>query len=207
MEKKNGEIELFRFIFACCVLCYHLYFDYFKSGWIGVEFFFIVSGILLARSISKQNISKSDAPDFYFNFIKNKILVFYPYYFTIQVFYLIYVIIINDFTRIEVIKKCLAIIPNLLLIEYSGLSSVGMYYFGSWFLSCLILSLCILLPLLLKNYKWSANIAFPLIGIFGLGFIYKNYGTIFVIDQRIFDTIYAGILRGISEIAIGVWGG
>ena len=56
-KRKNGLIELYRFIFALNVVKNHGFFPgnipYFSPGRISVEFFFILSGFLLLRSLDK----------------------------------------------------------------------------------------------------------------------------------------------------------
>lgn len=60
-KKINGEIELLRFVFAIGVVLVHsrnLFGEewrYFLKGSFGVEFFFIVTGFFLAKSVSKKN--------------------------------------------------------------------------------------------------------------------------------------------------------
>lgn len=60
-KKINGEIELLRFVFAIGVVLVHsknLFgeeWKYFLKGSFGVEFFFIVTGFFLAKSVSKIN--------------------------------------------------------------------------------------------------------------------------------------------------------
>lgn len=58
MNKRNSLIELFRFIFAMNVVKGHGYFPidvpYFGPARISVEFFFVLSGFLLMRSIAKH---------------------------------------------------------------------------------------------------------------------------------------------------------
>lgn len=71
-KQKNGTIELMRFIFTSCILFFHISgmlwnrkkvimpltsFDimFFRNGAIRVEFFFIVSGYLLAAACFKKN--------------------------------------------------------------------------------------------------------------------------------------------------------
>ena len=60
--KRNGTIELWRFIFSLLIVMFHSnyipsYFsgdyNWIKSQSIGVEFFFIVSGFLMAKSAQK----------------------------------------------------------------------------------------------------------------------------------------------------------
>ena len=57
MKRRNSLIELFRFIFAMNVVKNHGYFPYqgpyFGPGRISVEFFFILTGFLLVRSVDK----------------------------------------------------------------------------------------------------------------------------------------------------------
>lgn len=62
---KNGKVELLRFFFCIAVLLFHeqkyilgeaslehgVHFALFPHGSIGVEFFFVLSGVLMAKSI------------------------------------------------------------------------------------------------------------------------------------------------------------
>ncbi len=61
---RNGLIELYRFLFAMWVVWYHGFFafknQFFNHGYIAVEFFFILSGFYIIKSIDKQ----SDKPFF-----------------------------------------------------------------------------------------------------------------------------------------------
>ncbi len=57
VKVKNSLIELFRFLFALWVLYYHDYVPYkgemFGQGYLAVEFFFVLSGFFLMRSMEK----------------------------------------------------------------------------------------------------------------------------------------------------------
>lgn len=57
IKVKNSLIELFRFLFALWVLYYHSFVPYkgemFGQGYLAVEFFFVLSGFFLMRSIDK----------------------------------------------------------------------------------------------------------------------------------------------------------
>ena len=56
-KNKNSLIELMRFLFALWVLYYHSYVPFksnmFSDGFLAVEFFFVLSGFYLVRSIDK----------------------------------------------------------------------------------------------------------------------------------------------------------
>ena len=72
---KNGKIEFFRFVFSIYVVLFHIEkgfsglpkygktvdFSFFAHGSISVEFFFLVSGFLMAKSIYKK-ISTAEEP-------------------------------------------------------------------------------------------------------------------------------------------------
>ena len=64
MDRRNGKIELMRFVFCMCVLFFHFngdfwrggkmlteHISFFASGYYGVEYFFPLSGFLTAKSV------------------------------------------------------------------------------------------------------------------------------------------------------------
>ena len=56
---RNSLIELYRFIFALWVMYYHGYFflpkhQLFRGGYLGVDFFFILTGLFLFNSITRS---------------------------------------------------------------------------------------------------------------------------------------------------------
>ena len=59
-SSRNSLLEVYRFIFAIWVMYHHGYFfvpkgTYFFNGYISVEFFFILSGFFLIKSIKKES--------------------------------------------------------------------------------------------------------------------------------------------------------
>lgn len=62
MKKRNGSIELYRFLFALVIMVRHIkplfvsngYNRLFGRGALGVEFFFIVSGYLMAKNAAAR---------------------------------------------------------------------------------------------------------------------------------------------------------
>ncbi|HCA56040.1 MAG TPA: hypothetical protein DEO95_11320, partial [Ruminococcaceae bacterium] len=60
---RNGKIDLLKFLFSIMVIIFHfgkgLYnYDLFTKGYIAVEFFFITSGFLFAKSLAKYPYQK-----------------------------------------------------------------------------------------------------------------------------------------------------
>ena len=52
-KERNGNIELLRFVFCVMMVLYHAW--YVRRGYIGVEFFFMVTGYFLAEKICRLN--------------------------------------------------------------------------------------------------------------------------------------------------------
>ena len=91
--KKNGKIEVLRFLFCLSILCYHISSDYperafmltrnlnfFYEGRIGVEFFFLTTGYLTASKIFR---TKDDGVNVFVStarFIWGKIRVVLPFH-------------------------------------------------------------------------------------------------------------------------------
>lgn len=60
MKNKNNIVELMRFLFSILVVGYHVQMSinnsensFFENGAVAVEFFFLISGYFMARSIEK----------------------------------------------------------------------------------------------------------------------------------------------------------
>ena len=99
-NNKNSLIELMRFLFALWVLYYHSFVPFksglFSDGFLAVEFFFVLSGFYLVRSIDKyiDKPLKIGLPEFLKHrfsaiaipFLINEVFVIY-YSFAIEISY------------------------------------------------------------------------------------------------------------------------
>jgi peptidoglycan/LPS O-acetylase OafA/YrhL len=70
MKQKNGKIEIMRFIFSVIIILFHCHrsigfhhlvigqsrIPVLNRGYFGVEFFFVISGLLMAKSIHNCQI-------------------------------------------------------------------------------------------------------------------------------------------------------
>lgn len=210
-QKRNGEIDFFRFVFALCIMLHHFNISYnfgrFKNGSIGVEFFFIVTGVLMAKSAKSVKIEKNLIPNYTYSFMKRKICVFYPYFISVILLNMVFLrILVNKNSFFDVVKNIIRGIPTYFLFHMNGIMYNGnMELGGGWYLSAMVLALFFLYPILLYNYEWATKIIFPIIGITGLGILFINFGSIIVVKQTLFMVGTGGVLRAISEIALGAW--
>ena len=213
---RNGEIDFLRFVFATVVVLFHFnatyHYGHFYNGAVGVEFFFLVSGVLMARKADLLYKSAAPAPHRGNNipeqtceFLKGKLGVFYTYLLVCAVFQLIFRRILLERWNLAVTcREIIKSIPSFLMINMAGMyTNGGAEIGGSWYLSAMILGMLLLFPLLLLNYEWAAKIIMPIIGIFGLGYVYLSCAHIMAVDGRA-GIFYGGMLRGTGELAIGV---
>lgn len=85
--QKNGELEFFRFLFSIIIVLHHSRYlvgdknCVLLGGALAVEFFFILSGCLMAQSIEEERIHHADTSYIgkdTFLFLKRKVKGFFP---------------------------------------------------------------------------------------------------------------------------------
>lgn len=215
-KKFNSETELLRFLFACGILSYHYVMSSggfesifgFKYGYYGVEFFFIITGILMARTADKirstgEQINSDTVGPLTKTFLLNKIKVFLPYMFIAIVIYVALYAIFYGFNW-EFIREVIEQIPNYMLLTVGGFSVNGFLAISVlWYLSAMIIGLLILFPIYILHPNLSKFVIFPLIAIFSLGYLFMEWGSVAWPNQWVGIT-NAGLLRGLGEMALGV---
>lgn len=205
---RNGEIDILRFVFAMTIVIYHFSTNFgtigwYKGGGIGVEVFFILTGVLMAKHSQKVPLERGQIPHNTYLFLKRKIGSFYPYYISAMLVHLIlYDVLLEHNTFKRVVDKIIYGVPNLLLIQNSGIVyQGGMDIGGSWFLSAMIMALFILYPILLYGRENATKIIFAIIGVIGFGFLYGTDGVTVSWGRNL-----SRMFRAVSEISLGAWG-
>lgn len=185
LKVRNGKIELFRFIFCVLIIFHHLdtvlfgkdnevkffnQFDFFKEGRIGVEFFFIVSGFLMAKTAfkivssgNKNSLSKNT-----FQFMYRKYIGIFPY----QVFTFIIAVSLyfkfNEGEVIERIESFISFLPQLFFLQKTGIHTEKLLSVH-WYISAMLIVMFILFPILLKHYKNFSRIIAPILAVMIIG--------------------------------------
>lgn len=206
-KSKNLVIELYRFLFTCIIYIYHFrtYSEIqkmkgnFSGGYLGVEFFFLISGFYLMKSITKKrNQEKKGFINDGIAFLKKRIQRLYPEY-IVSICLLIIVSFIGsrgDFTVFYLIKDGF---PDLICVQAFFVNKKINSLL--WFVSVLIwgsLLIKIVLSLIsVRNYLIVANFfsfVFFIYAFLEIGFLDLTQNKYFYLD---------GFLRGFSELIIG----
>ena len=212
IKKKNSEFELLRFLFAFLIMSHHFgtWAGYegltiFKYGNIGVEFFFILSGLLMAKSafktVSKNAVDVNNIGTLTFQYLISKIKVFLPYL-IIAILLPITTFILLDGLTATLLEDIVDQLPNYFLLMESGIWVDNRLIVGvTWYLSSMIIAMLILYPLLIYRFNLSKYVLFPLIFLFSIGYLVETDSILSTLGWTGFAV--GGLLRGIGEIALG----
>lgn len=208
MEKKhNGVISFWKFMFCLMIVIYHgnIFSNNINDniilsmGSIGVEFFFLVSGYLMAKSA----LTKKDTKTFKdlgletIQFIWKKFKVFFPYLLICFICGLIVKGVYDNLT----IKDYVLSIFDLFLLRMAGFRETVVNG-ATWYISAMLICMLVIYPLI-RKYKYNfIYIACPLIILFLCGWLNQNYGSLRAPDLWIGFT-YKGVIRAFIELCLG----
>lgn len=205
MKKHNGIIGFWKFAFCLLILIYHA--NIFKSGnetilfskgSIGVEFFFLVSGFLLAKSVFNKKEQKEESlGKETILFIYKKIKRFFPYILVCFIGGLIVKTIYSDMT----IRDYVLSIWELFFLRMAGFRTTVVNG-AAWYISAMLLAMLILYPLLRKFKKNFIYLGAPIIVIFLAGILNNNYFSLRVPDEWL-GFFYKGFIRAFMELSLG----
>ncbi len=199
---RNGEVELFRFIFAIFVVMSHIPLDgFFRYGGIAVEFFFLVTGYLTMQSITKaKEMNKPEMGIFHFLF--KKIKAFYPELCVATLVAIAVSYACLPITEALQLKAQNTIFNSFLLLRMTGLTPHYIDFNGpTWFLSSMIFALLIVYPLL---QKYGTHSLLLLLAIGVAGYLCTDHGRLTSVYKWIGFT-REGNLRAFAELLLGAF--
>lgn len=173
------------------------------GGYIGVEFFGIVSGFLMCSGIKFLG---GDVLESSKKFLIHKIYRVFPLYAVSSVFALIIrQIYLGRIGILSRIKDVINHLPECFLLQSFGLSNFCGYYNGAtWYLDAMLLCMFLLYPLLLKYYKGISYISFPLsLAIIGSLIQYK--GGIALTNTSTSEWLLLGNFRIMADMLMGIF--
>lgn len=188
---------------------------FFYKGYIGVEFFFVVSGFLMAKSIVTQtasvaqaaSVSESSSGTYSLaGFMWQKIKAILPYH--VLAWFAMFVICITTNkswgTKNFFIKYLLDKLPGLFLIERWGFDTKSLNGV-QWYLSAMLVAMALIYPLFRKSPDKYRKTAAPIIALAVLGWLVHDYGTFGNVKEWT-PIGYKCVWRAIGELNLGIFG-
>lgn len=215
MKKRNGNIELMRLVFCVIVILFHCRnaieiklpepFEFFSEGKIGVEFFFLVSGWLLAKNAKKHYVTNNIAVDTQ-RFLFKKLRSVLPYHVTVYAVCLaVSFALKTEYTAKDSFLSVIDTLPNFFFIQNSGVHKRTLIT-PEWYVAAMLLMMAIIYPLVLKYRERFTRLACPLIVIFSIGYMIHSQGKLGGVERWVFGgTFPKGYLRAFCEICGGAF--
>lgn len=208
--KRNGAVDFWKFIFSCVILCFHsLYFAgkeryLFLDGANMVEFFFLVSGFLMASSVMKRTGDTLKEPVWKstWQFLFHKIKSMCPeYYVAWAVSFVIKQTAGGILPLRKIAKHGLECIWELFFLRMAGFDDYNANG-ATWYISAMLCAMLLLLPLFYKNKERFLFLTAPLLSIGITGYLYTVSKTLRG-NTDWMGLCMRGLLRAISVLCIG----
>ncbi len=209
-KKFNPEVDLVKFFFSVIVVLYHSkYIDaigseaFFPYGFNAVEFFFMVSGFLMAKSSLKYDATKLGKSTF--DFVIGKIKSIYPYFFfaflTAFVVRQVIFFLSGEQTIVDLCKDAVASVGEAMFLMKSGIEFGKIYNGPTWYIGAMLFAMAIIFPILLKHRDWFLNIGSLVIAIFMYALAYQEKHTLNYLDWSGWTTM--SVIRAIAGVSLG----
>lgn len=202
-KKHNGIISLWKFLFCIMIVIYHGSVlakkgDYviLSRGSIGVEFFFLVSGYLMANSALNKKENDSIGKET-INFVLKKYKTFLPYTILAGLLAITILLCIGQM-RME---KFVYSIFDMLLLNMSGIKTFSVNG-PIWYISSMLICMLIIYPLIRKYKENFLYIAVPIIVLLGFGYLSYTCNNLRDPNQWIIFT-FKGNIRAFIELCLG----
>lgn len=207
--QRNCIIDLMRFVMTLSVVMVHLVSTYMKNelfilrgGSIAVEFFFILSGLLLAASAERADRSLAVWQSTW-KTMKGKVSSIYPMWILSFVLRIVCQLIAGSYPADKVAGVVSESTSTLLMLTQLGLHDSPAVIIYSWYIPVMLLCTLILYPILFTCRKGFTYTACPLIVLLGCTYLAGSTGSHFTRDAWL-DFTFSATVRGLCDMCLGV---
>lgn len=205
----GNAIEFWRIIFTLMIVLQHLTTFYPKfletyslvGGWyVGVEFFFIVSGYLLAKKSKEHNMTA-------LQYQVNRFRRLYPMYilaFTVSFLFMNVCVEHNSITII--VYNLLHNADEVLMLQLFGTNKIVVYNIVTWYISAMFIAGYIVYWLVINHRKSFVEFIAPLSVMVIYSYHYRVYGSSmqwYITNELFLNT---GLTRAFAGMSLGVIG-
>lgn len=208
-ENRNYIIDLLRFLFSIMIVFHHAEnltggYSYAPSGYLGVEFFFMVTGFYMMASVEKalsaRSIDSIDVGKETRKFVSHKFFKIFPY---LLVSVAVSITVLYIWGGQRDLKYMLQYsMADLFMLQMAGFPDacpIG----TTWYLSAMILALLILYPLALSKKSMYINVIAPYGSLMIIGYITLTCGSVGSEPGIWLGLFSKGYMRSLAEISIG----
>lgn len=216
-KERNYELDFLKLVFAILVFIYHcrlfipednkLRENMSNLGSVCVHFFFVVSGMLMAYSLSKQNISANYGKAS-INFVLKKFKsMAWPLITSITIYVIMWTLLecINGKTRTisGVVDQFIKAIPELFMVKETGM--IINFNGPTWYISAMLLCMLPLVYMLYRKRDFTLYVFAPLAATFILGYMCKKYTKFAFFNYETLDIFFlGGIYRAMCGLCFGI---
>ena len=198
---KNNRIQFWRVVFTYLIALYHLNkeFNITTSWYIGVEFFFILSGYLLMKKAEKSNESAA-------KYTLDKVQRFFPH--CLFAFFIAFggYGFLHGYTLKEWGVNFLNSLTEIFLIHEIGLNYDPSSKMNSvtWYISVLLIVGYFMWYMVKNHKKVYVEVIAPFLVLFIYAYLYRTYGNLSKQGETIGFWLNSEMLRGIAAMNCGV---
>ena len=218
-KRRSSSIELCRFLFSLAVVLFHAQdsflshvvdpyvarFTLFAHGNCAVEFFFLVSGYLMAASVGRkaEPTSGEELARDTQSFVLGKARSVWPYHVPLFVTSLITAALVMGLGVAGTAEYALRSIPSFFFLQMLGFKG-GNPNSVEWYISAMLIVMAVLYPMLRRHYHMFKKVVAPLLSLAVLGWLFRESGQLTGVSAWCGIT-YRSVLRALAEIALGIW--
>lgn len=206
--KRNGAVDFWKFLYAAVIMCFHsLYFAgsekyYFYDGANMVEYFFLVSGFLMAASVLKSDPANTPVWKNTWQFLFHKIRSLCPEYYVAWAISFIMKQTAGGLLPLrKICKHAVQCIWELLFLRMAGFNDYNANG-ATWYISAMLFAMLLLLPFFYKFRENFLHLFAPVICLVTLGYLYNVGGTLRG-NTDWMGFCYKGLLRAIGVLCLG----
>lgn len=208
-NSRNGSIDLMKFVFTLVIMLFHTN-KLFGGGYIAVDFFFVVSGYLMAVSMEKRMSRQGQAlvplGHDTASFLLHKAGGIFPYYVVVFALTFILSTVMDNKGWQEAAVLLFRSPYNLFMLEMAGNYDMGHRIQATWYISAMLLAMLVIYPLRKKKTNFFDYVVAPAAFFIFVGMAYQTKSRSvagFTVGYVSNLYIYNGLVRGIAEISIG----
>ena len=201
--KSFNSLRFFLAVFICFfhaqgLLANETGFKYFRSAYLAVDCFFVISGFLLARSFYLKSLYSENSrslTDFFISRIKR----LYPEY----LFCMISLFVLMRCLNVDVVSAKAFLLNLIMITDVNGIPSMIL---GAWYVVVLFWLSCFLYALMYFFKEKALQLYIPLLSFSCLFFLTSNAGAVLGNSiPMVLVFLSQGVVRGFLGLSVGIF--